>query len=286
MMTNPFAYYDDEPLPVNFRPLAASSDGEEESDMEPRGPLELKGHFITAFMPAVRTYQINVVRETFECRLPNGEYLQLSREEAREQVSVHGNEIDIVPPGSRSYCFRCSQRGNDLSLARLKVWLQPPQTDPEKAYHAVAEQLKKHILGSSLTWLCTFFLAWLIFMVYLDYPYWKFDRPGVLLHAALLNFGVCLLRFVCAVLFSVFLAFRLFGQVNIPLLRISVILSLIFPFYCLIIVFARHLQIQNFPINSPFLEIWFPINFSLIIFMQYNRYHRSNKQLQRENGLI
>jgi len=154
MTTNPYAYYDDEPLPLNARPLSMSSDGAEEPDMEPRVPLELKGRFISFFRLAVRTYQINVARDTLECRLPNGEYLQLSRAEARKQVSVHGHEIDIVIPGTRSYCFRCFGRGYDLPLARLKVWLQPLQTDPEKAYNAVAEQLQKHLLGTSLTWLC------------------------------------------------------------------------------------------------------------------------------------
>ena len=277
MTTNPYAYYDDEPLPLNARPLSVSSGGEEEPDMEPRGPLELKGRFISFFRLAVRTYQINIVRDTLECRLPNGEYLQLSREEAREQVTIKGLTVDIAVTESKTYHFRCFQRSYDLPLARLKVWLQPLQTDPEKAYNAVAEQLQKHLLGTSLTWLCVIYLLWLVFMFY-----WNFVLviPGSWLH--LLN-SLCVLpiRTACVVFFFGFLAQRLFGKVNLQFLRFGATLSLFFPVYCWVKVFVPELR-EFFWSNSPFFEIYFPA----LIYMQYNRYHRNVKQLQRENGFI
>jgi len=285
MMTNPFAYYDDEPLPENYRPLSVSSDGEEESDMEPRGPLELKGHFITAFLPAVRTYQINVVRGTLECRLPNGEYLQLSREEARRQVSIHGSEIDIVIPDSRSYCFRCSRSSYDpsydLTLARLNVWLQPPQNDPVKARHAVAEQLKKMLLGTGFIWLCLLYLVWLVLMVVGDC--FAFVNIPVFSVAFLFCCGINTMRIVCATLFFAFLIRWSFGQIHVRLLNAGALLSLIFP-----VVFFARLFLPEIQGTAPgfsfviFFEIWFPF----FIFGTCNRYFRSFDQLQRENGLV
>ena len=284
MMTNPYAYYDDEPLPLNARPLSVSSDGEEEPDMEPRGPLELKGYFITPFVPAVKTYQINVVQNTFECRLPNDEFLQLSREEARKQVKIHGNEIDITVPGGRTYCFRCQNKTSTLTLARLEIWLRQPISDPEEAYNAVAGLLKKSILGFSFTLVIVLFLLWMLYMAYWDYPYWVFNRPGVLLYPAILNFGICLLRLLCAILLSAFLVLRLFGQINVRLLRIGTLLTLTFPVHCLIVAFVPELRIGDLHHHNPFTFFW--VYCPLALYGIYYRYRRSEKQLQRDNGLI
>ena len=282
MPTNPYAYYDDEPLPLQSRPLSVSADGEEEPDMEPRCPLELKGQFVSMFKPAIKTYRIDVTGNLLECRLPNGDFLQLSREEAREQVRVKGMSVDIDVSQSKTYHFRCYQRGNELALARLKIWLQPPIADAEQSYHAVAEQLRKSVLGAVFVAFLVFFLFWLVFMAYWDYPCWKFNRPGVLLYPAMLNFGVCLLRFVCLILLSVFLAFRLFGQFNIRLLRAAVTLPLIFPAYLCAGIFIPASGIILFPHHFPFFEIYFPC----VIFGIFLRYRRADKQLQRENGLF
>jgi hypothetical protein len=283
MTTNPYAYYDDEPLPIKSRPLSVSSDGEEEPDMEPRVPLELKGYFIRFYLPAVKTYRINIERDTFESRLPNGEFLQLSREEAREQVSVHGREIEIVVPGDRRYCFQCKPREKDvlLALARLKVWLQPPIRDPEDAYNAIAEQLKKGwsqlFIGFSAAFLMLF-----IFTTWEDYPFWKFNRPGVLLYPALLNLGVCLIRSVCVLLFALFLVSRLFGKANLHLFRAGVLISLVLSIYVLITLFVPTLQVDNL---HPCFNL-FEFHLPLVLCVIYHRYRRSEKQLQRDNGLI
>jgi len=286
MTTNPYAYYDDEPLPLKSRPLSVSVDGEEEPDMEPRCPLELKGQFVSMFKLAIRTYRIDVTGNLLECRLPNGDFLQLSREEARQEVSVKGMSIDIDVSQYKTYHFRCYQRGNDLALARLKVWLQPPVADAEKSYHAVAEQLRKTFLGVRLMTLLVLFLVWLVCMVCGDYPFWKFHRAGVLLHPAILNLGVCLIRFVCLILLSVFFALRLFGRVNGRLLRTGVLLALTLPVYYWIMALVPGLRVDNWHSSNVFLEVYFPVYFPLVLNGIFSRYQRADKQLQRENGLL
>ena len=267
---------------MNARPLSVSSDGEEEPDMEPRGPLELKGHFIAFFKPAVRTYRINVVRDSFECRLPGGEYLQLSREEARKQVSVHGYEIDIVLPRDKSYCFRCKGQNHlPLILARLKVWLQPPISDPEESYNAVAEQLKKTILGTAMIWLVILCLGWLIVSVFFDF-HRAMNFPVASPLAVLVIWSVIPVRFVCVILFSAFLALRLFGQVNVGLLRNGAILSLFFAVMWYVRLFIPEWRANIVFRGFPFFELYLPCIILGICF----RYRRSEKQLQRDNGLI
>jgi len=285
MTTNPYAYYDDEPLPLNARFLSVSSDGEEVPDMEPRVPLELKGYFIAFFRPAVKTYTIIVERNSFECRLPGGEFLELSREEAAQRVSVHGNEIDIVSnPGYGSYCFRCkSQENLSLTLARLKVWLRPPISDPEEAYKAVAGELKKTI-GRPFTWFAVFFLVWLVFMAYWGYPYWRFNQPGVLLLPALLYLGVCLLRFVCMIWLVAFLGFRLFGRVHTGWLRAGTLMMLVFPLFYWITLAVPGWRTDVFQHTNILFEAYFPVYFPLFFYGIYHRYRRSEKQLQRDNG--
>ena len=280
MTTNPYAYYDDEPLPMTARPLSVSADGEEEPDMEPRGPLELKGHFIAFFRPAVRTYRINIERDSFECRLPGGEYLQLPREEARKQVSVHGPEIDIVIPGWRSYCFRCN-RYCELSLARLKVWLQKPLTDPEESYNAVAEQLKKTFLGTGVRWLAILCLGWLLVSVFIDF-HRAMNLPAVTPLVVLVTWSVIPIRIVCILLFSRYLALRFFGQVNVGLLRNGAILSLFFAVIWYVRLFVPELQPDIVFRGFPFFEVYLPCILLGICF----RYRRSEKQLHRDNGLI
>ena len=280
MTTNPYAYYDDEPLPMNARPLSVSSDGEEEPDMEPRCPLELKGHFIAIFRPAVRTYRINVERDSFECRLPNGEYLQLSREEACKRVSVHGNEIDIVLPWDKSYCFRCYRRC-ELTLARLKVWLLPPLTDPEEAYNSVAGQLKKYLCGIPMICLVILCLGWLVVSVYLDF-HRAMTLPAVSRLAVLVIWSVIPVRFVCIILFSAFLAFRFFSQVHVGLLRNGAILSLFFAVIWYVRLFVPEWRANMVYRGFPFFELYLPCILLGIFF----RYRRSEKQLQRDNGLI
>jgi len=286
MTTNPYAYYDDEPLPLKTRPLSVSTGGEEEPDMEPRIPLELQGHFIAFFRPAVKTYRVTVERDTFECRLPGGEFFQLTRVEAAKRISVHGHEIDITVPGRRTYTFRCkAQKNLTLTLARLKVWLRLSPADPEEAYNAVAEELKKNI-GRSFFVLAGLFLAWLAFMAYWYYPYWTFHRPGVLLFPAVLYFGVCLLRLVCLILFSAFLVLWLSGRVNAGLLYTSSLLALIFPVYRWITILYPELQIDILRHSFVSLEFYSAICVSLVMNGIYHDYRLSEKQLQRDNGLI
>ena len=125
-------------------------------------------------------------------------------------------------------------------------------------------------------------------MAYWDYPFWKFHQPGVLLYPAMLNFGVCLVRFVCLILLSVFLAFRLSGRVKDRLFRAGVLLALTLPVYCWITVLVPGLRVDNDNFHSShiFLEVYFPVYFPLVLYGIHVRYQRAVKQLQRENGLI
>jgi hypothetical protein len=283
MTTNPYAYYEDEPLPVKSRVLSVSSDGSEEADMEPRCPLELKGNFIAWFRPAVFTYQINVQNDSFECRLPNGEFLQLTREEARKYVSVHGNEIDIVLPWSRSLCFRCIQQDYlSLTLARLKVWLQPTQTDPNKAYHAVAKQLLQSFWGAGRLGLYALYLVWLAIMIWrgCQLTIGKPVEPAILFH-----WGVVTLRLICFGFFSLFILLRLFGRIKVRLFLGGALLSLIFPILYFVIAFVPSLRVENPHDLFTIFDI-FDVVLPIAIYGIYHRFRASVDQLQRENGLI
>jgi hypothetical protein len=233
------------------------------------------------FKLAVKTYRINVTGKSFECRLPNGDFVQLSREEAREQVRVKGMTVYIAVSKYDTYHFRCYQRGYDLALARLKVWLQPPPTDADDAYHAVAKQLRERFLNPWFHFFTFCYILWLVISVFWDYPR-AFNLPFFDV-AFLMNLGMIPMRLVCAILFSAFLLLKLFGRFNTQVLRVAATLSLIFPAYFWIGVFTvPALGIHNFPSRFPFFEIYFPF----VIYGIYLRYRRADKQLQRENGLI
>jgi len=279
MTTNPYAYYDDEPLPLSSRPLSVSADGEEEPDREPRCPLKLKGQFVSMFKLAIRTYRIDVTGHLLECRLPNGDFLQLSREEAREQVRVKGMMIDIDVSQYKTYHFRC-YRGHDLALARLHVWLQPPIADAEQSYHAVAEQIKSNILSPWFCILTLVFLLWLIFSVIGDYH--KANQFPVFGIEFLICCVMIPIRILSAILFFAFLGQRLSGKVNGRLLRAAATLPLVFPIYFYIMIFVPALRIVPWPFHFPFFEFYFPC----VLFGIFLRYRRADKQLQRENGLL
>lgn len=163
MTTNPFAYYEDESLPRNAKSLNVSSDGEALSDMEPRYPIVLMGNFVAFLRPAVKTYRIEVNANLFECRLPNGEFIEWPRGEARKRVEISGNNIHLHLPDGNVYCFKRFNRHHDLAFARLKTWLMPTIDDAEKAYEQVRQQLQKTYLN---VW---FFTGIVIYCVFLGY---------------------------------------------------------------------------------------------------------------------
>ena len=279
-MSNPYAYYDDEPLPLGTKTLSVSSDGDEEPDREPRGPLELDGYFIVAFLPAVKTYHITATKDALECRLPGGAFLELTRDEAAECVSVHGNEIDIVLP-DRSHCFRCKPQKNLLlTLARLKVWLQTPITDPEEAYKAVAVELQKN-LGKRFYILIAVFVFWQMITCMGDYSYLLFGSAGLEWPISSLYFGVSLLKMACILAFSAFLLLRYYGRLNMAILRAGVFLALILFAATLIPFFIPGITPGNLRHAFVFIDIWFPI----ILYTYYHNYRHAEKQLQRDNGL-
>lgn len=277
-MANPYAYYDDEPLPMKSRQPSVSSDGEEEPDMEPRCPLEMKGRFVAFFRLAVRTYRLNVTWKELECRLPNGEFLHLSREEAREQISVHGETVHIVVSDYRTYNFRCFRRVHDLSLARLKVWLMPPQPDAEKAHRAVSEQLTTTLLGPGFIGFIAVFLVWLVLGIAWDFH--TAMNPAAHWSEIILS-GNVVVRTICFLLYSLLLITRLWGWEYVYSRRLCATLPMIFPVWCFFAVISFP-DLVGYRYIFFYFDVWFPG----YIYALCLRWRRCEKQLQRENGLI
>ena len=279
-MSNPYAYYEDEPLPPRSRPLSVSSDGEEEPDMEPRYPIQLKGNFVAFWKLALKTYHIEVHQDSFECRLPNGEFVSWSREEARKKVEISGSNIYLPLSDSNVYCFRKIGNAHELDLARLKVWLKPAIDDPEQAYRQVQRQLQTIYFNP---WVFgVFFIAYLILGI-IGYSF------GV--HAKLLENdswqafvflnGMTLARGLCTLLFAILLLMYCFlGKINMSLLRFTAIFGMVIP-ACFILAYFVTNQNSYFP-GSVFFEIYLPC----YCLGQYRRWRKTERQLQRENGLI
>ena len=122
------------------------------------------------------------------------------------------------------------------------------------------------------------YLVWLVIMMMWDW------NISTLTSGFLLVGSVLVLRGVCVILLFLFLLFRLlFGRISIPLVRATALVSLINAiFTVIIVVIGVHVTGWWFGRHSVFLEIWLPCAF----YGFYHRYRKSEKQLQRDNGLI
>ena len=284
MTTNPFAYYDDEPLPQGARPLSVTSDGEEEPDMEPRCPFVLEGQFVAFFRLAIRTYRIEVTQKLLECRLPNREFVQWSREEARKRVEISGSKIYLHLPDGSVYCFKKNEqdhdKSSDLALARLKTWLKPAIDAPEEAYQAVWQELHKKAFGVFFHFMAVFYCIVLAGILIGPFNLGQLSQHE-LWPTVLYQWGMVLLRVSCLIVFAVLFIMGCVPQKNnLRLLRVAVILGLMVPVCSMFGCFAFGV-FPYYP-GMVFLEAWPPF----FCYGQYRRWRRAESQLQRENGLI
>ena len=281
MSSNPYAYYEDEPLPPRSRSLSVSSDGEEEPDMEPRYPIQLKGNFVAFFRLALKTYHIEVHQDSFECRLPNGKFVSWSQEEASKKVEISGSNIYLPLSDSNVYCFRKIGNAHELDLARLKVWLKPAIDDPEKAYQQVRRQLQTIYFGP--WFFCIYFIFYLIFIIagfssvffrakQLEHDSWQ---AFTFLNGLTLAWGLCTLLFAILLLMYCFL-----GKINMFLLRFAAIFGMVIP-ACFILAYFITKQNFYFP-GFAYWEIYLPG----YCYAGYRQWRKTERQLQRENGLI
>lgn len=285
-MSNPFAYYDDEPLPANSKSLSVSDDGEALPDREPRYPIVLQGNFISFFKPAIRAYRIEVNIDLFECRLPNGEFVQWSREDARKRLEIRGEKIYLTLPG-KVYCFKKINRVHDLDFARLKTWLMLPDlvsdnaaddTDADiadEAYRQVRRHLQRGYFGPLL--FLAIALCYCVFAVIeFDYLVHTTGNNNASISACLFG-GVLFLARGTSILALVILLIQcgVKGEVNLRLLRFTAVLGMVFLF-CIIVGFRLH---SDF--GAVFFTVWPPC----YLYGQYRQWRKSERQLQRENGL-